>query len=286
MEFREIIKAATTALAVLVGAGAAFSAAPANAADRMKEILERGTVRIGVQGAFKPLSFPAPDGTLQGIEVDLAKSVAEALGVKFEPVIITTANRMQFLQQGKIDLILGGMFDTAERRKIVGMIEPPYWTSGPTLLAKKGVIKSWKDIAGKPICSKQGNLYNKQIETEFQAKVIAFTGNTEGKEALRSGKCIAWVYDDIVIMADLATPEWADYEMPVGVLYDNPWASAVPLEEKDKAWGVFVTGMAYNWQASGKLIELAKKWHVTPSGWFAKQHEKLHWDTGYLEARK
>jgi polar amino acid transport system substrate-binding protein len=223
---------------------------------------------------------------MQGIEVDLGKSVAEALGVKFEPVIITSANRMQFLQQGKIDVIIGGMYDTADRRKIVGMIEPAYWTSGPTLMAKKGVIKSWKDIAGKPVCGKQGNYYNKQAETELHANLISFTGNTEAKEALRAGKCIAWLYDDVSIMADLATPEWAGYEMPVPVLYDNPWAAAVPIEDLHKGWGVFMAGMAYRWQADGTLIELGKKWNVKPSDWFVKMHDKLHWDTGYLNPKK
>ena len=159
--------------AILIGT-CLLATAQAQAADRLKEILDRGVVRVGVQGAFKPWSFPAPDGSMQGIEVDLGKSVAEALGVKFEPVIITSANRMQFLQQSKIDLIIGGMYDTADRRKIVGMIEPAYWTSGPTLLAKKGVIKDWRDIANKPVCGKQGNYYNKQVETELHANLIAF----------------------------------------------------------------------------------------------------------------
>lgn len=269
--------------ATFAGTLVVLSAGPAQAAgDRLKEILDRGVVRVGVQGAFKPWSFPAPDGSLQGIEVDLGKGVAEALGVKFEPVVITSANRMQMLQQNKIDLIIGGMYDTAERRKIVGIIEPAYWTSGPTLLAKKGVIKDWKDIAGKPVCGKQGNAYNKMIETDQKAKLTAFAGNTEGKEALRTGKCIAWVYDDVSIMADLELPEWKDYEMPVATLYNNPWAAAVPIEELSKGWGVFMAGMAYRWQADGKLIELAKKWNVKPSGWFAEQHDKLHWDSSYL----
>jgi polar amino acid transport system substrate-binding protein len=274
------------AAALLLGAASLLAPAPAEAADaRLKEILDRGVVRVGVQGAFKPWSFPAPDGSMQGIEVDLGKSVADALGVKFEPVIITSANRMQFLQQGKIDLIIGGMYDTAERRKIVGMIEPAYWTSGPTLLAKKGVIKSWKDIANKPVCGKQGNYYNKQIETELHAKLIAFGGNTEGKEALRAGKCIAWVYDDVSIMADLATPDWEGYEMPVPVLYNNPWAAAVPLDELNKGWGALMAGMAYRWQAEGKLIELEKKWGVKASDWFVEHQKQLKWDTTYLNPK-
>lgn len=282
MKRRALARALST-LAVALGLGA--FAGPANAADAyLQQIFERGSVRVGVQGAFKPWSFPAPDGSMQGIEVDLAQSVADALGVKLEPVIISSANRMQFLQQGKIDLIIGGMFDTSERRKIIGIIEPGYWSSGPTLLAKQGVIKDWKDIAGKPVCGKQGNYYNKQVETELKARIVAFTGNSEGKEALRSGKCVAWLYDDAPIMADLGSGEWDGYEMPVPVLYSNPWAAAVPIEQVDKAWGALVAGLAYRWQASGKLVELEKKWNVQPSEWIAEQHRKAQWDTGYLKA--
>jgi len=271
-------------LAATLAAATVLSLTAAQAADSyLQQILERGSVRVGLQGAFKPWSFPSPDGALQGIEVDLAQSVAEALGVKLETVVITSANRMQFLQQGKIDLILGGMYDTADRRKVVGIIEPAYWTSGPTLLAKKGVIKSWDDIAGKPVCGKQGNYYNKQVQTELKANIVAFTGNTEGKEGLRSGKCIAWLYDDAPISSDLASGGWDDYEMPVPALYNNPWAAAVPLDEVDKAWGVFMSGMTYRWQASGKLIELEKKWEVKPSDWIAEQHKKAQWDTSYLK---
>lgn len=249
---------------------------------RLKQILDRGTLRVGVQGAFMPWSFPTADGTLQGIEIDLAKSVADTLGVTFEPVIITSANRMQFLQQDRIDLIIGGMYDTQERREIIGIVEPAYWTSGPTLLAKKGVIKSWDDIAGKPVCGKQGNYYNKQLETDLKAKLVAFTGNTEGKEALRAGRCVAWAYDNASIITDLKQPEWQDYEMPVPVLYSNPWAAAVPIEEKDRAWGVFMSGMAYGWHADGTILELGKKWEVDMSEWFTEQHDRLHWDTSYL----
>jgi polar amino acid transport system substrate-binding protein len=283
MRFNAFAKCLTGIVAM---AGTIALHSPADAADgRLKEILDRGAVRVGLQGASKPFSFPAPDGTMQGIEVDLAKSVADALGVKLEPVIITSANRMQFLQQGKIDLIIGGMYDTAERRKIVGMVEPSYWSSGPTLMAKKDTIKDWKDIAGKPVCGKQGNAYNKQIETQFNTNIVAFTGNTEAKEALRAGKCVAWLYDDVQIVPELETPEWQGYTMAVPVLYNNPWAAAVPLEESNKGWGVFMAGMAYRWQKQGTIVALGKKWGLPLSDWFSEQRDKLRWDTSYLNSK-
>ncbi|NMM43439.1 transporter substrate-binding domain-containing protein [Rhodospirillaceae bacterium KN72] len=275
------LKTLIGAAALLVAtSGAVFAQSAEN--DRFKEVLDRGVLRVGVQGAFKPWAFRAPDGSLQGIEVDLAQTVADRLGVTLEPVVIKSANRMEFLQQGKIDLLIGAMSDRPDRREIVGIIEPAYWTSGPTLMAKEGVISSWDDIKGKPVCGKQGVFYNKIAEVEFGAKVIAFDGNTEAKEALRSGKCVAWVYDDTSIAADISSGDWDGYEMPVETVFSNPWGAAVPLEEKDGIWGAFMAGMAYGWHKDGTLIELEKKWGVKASPWLAGMHEKLTYDNSYL----
>ncbi|MDW3116984.1 MAG: transporter substrate-binding domain-containing protein [Roseovarius pacificus] len=251
--------------------------------NRFMEVMERGVLRVGVQGAFRPWAFRSPDGDLQGIEVDLAQTVADRMGVELETVQISSANRMEFLQQGKVDLLIGAMSDRPDRRKVVGIVEPAYWTSGPTLMAKEGVISSWDDIAGKPVCGKQGVFYNKIAEVEFKANVVAFGGNTEAKEALRSGKCVAWVYDDTSIAADLASGDWEGYEMPVETVFSNPWGAAVPLEEKDGIWGAFMSGMAYKWHEEGTLIELEEKWGVKPSPWLAGMHEKLQYDDSYLE---
>lgn len=266
---------APVAIALLVALSSPLVSISAHAADnRLAEIVERGVLRVGVQGSFKPWSFPAADGSMQGIEVDLAKDVADHLGVRLEPVVVTSANRMHFLEQGKVDLLLAGMYDTPERRKVVGIIEPAYWTSGPTMMAKQGVIKDWKDISGKPICAKQGVAYNKKVEQDFKTKIVAFVNNPEGKEALRSGKCVAWLYDDVGIQADLKLPDWAGYEMPVDVLYNNPWGAAVALEDLHKPWGIFMSGMAYRWHLNGKLIALEKNYDLKPGAWFADQQKK------------
>lgn len=266
---------APIALTLLVALASPLLSTHVHAADdRLAEIVERGVLRVGVQGSFKPWSYPAADGSMQGIEVDLAKDVADHLGVKLEPVVVTSANRMHFLQQGKVDLILAGMYDTPERRKVVGIIEPAYWTSGPTMMAKQGLIRDWKDISGKPVCAKQGVAYNKNVEQRFNPKIVAFVGNPEGKEALRSGKCVAWLYDDVGIQADLKLPDWAGYEMPVDVLYNNPWGAAVPLDDLDKPWGLFMSGMAYRWHASGRLMALEKRYELKPAPWFEEQYRK------------
>jgi polar amino acid transport system substrate-binding protein len=252
-----------TALSAIILGSFALAATQANAAnDRFKKVLERGTLVVGVKADYKPWGFRDSSGKLVGMEIDMAQDVADALGVELELVPVQSSNRMQFLEQGKIDLMIATMSDKANRRKVVGIPQPNYYTSGTNVLAKKGVVGSWADLKDKPVCGKQGAFYNKQISQKYGAKIIAFVGNAEAKQALRDGKCVAWVYDDSSIMADLASGQYDDYEMPMMTEDDNPWALAVPLEELDGIWGNFMSGMIYNWHSSGRLIELEQKWGI------------------------
>ena len=252
---------------------ASFSAQAAN--ERFMSVIEKGKLIVGVKADYKPWGFRNESGEIVGMEVDMAQDVADALGVELELVAVQSSNRMQFLEQGKIDLMIATMSDREDRRKIVGIPQPNYYTSGTNVLAPKAVgLKDWEELRDKPVCGKQGAFYNQIVEERYGAKIVAFTGNAESKQALRDKKCLAWVYDDSSIMADLASGDWDDYEMPLKTEDDNPWALAVPLEEVDGIWGNFMSGMIYNWHQSGRLIELEKKWGIQPTQYLADQNEK------------
>lgn len=255
---------------------AAAAAMPAVAGnDRFMKVMERGKLVVGVKADYKPWGYRDSSGSIIGMEVDMAKDVADAMGVELELVAVQSSNRMQFLQQGKIDLMIATMSDKADRRKIVGITDPNYYTSGTNVLAKKGVVSSWQDLNGKPVCGKQGAFYNKIVAQRYGAEIVAFVGNAEAKQALKDGRCIAWVYDDSSIMADLASGEWEDYEMPLQTEDDTPWGLAVPLEERENVWGRFMSGMTYEWHRSGRLIELEKKWGIQPTAYLQMMHEKF-----------
>ncbi len=262
--------------AVAVGMALALSGTQAQAKnDRFMKVLERGTLVVGVKADYKPWGFRDPSGKLIGMEIDMAQDVADALGVKLDLVPVQSSNRMQFLQQGKIDLMIATMSDKANRRKVVGIPDPNYYTSGTNVLAKKGAVSKWEDLKGKPVCGKQGAFYNKSVSQRYGAKITAFVGNAEAKQALRDGKCIAWVYDDSSIMADLASGQWGDYAMPLQTEDDTPWGLAVPKDELGGIWGSFMSGMIYNWHRSGRLIELEKKWGIQPTAYLESMHKKF-----------
>jgi len=262
----------TIALALTFG----IQTASADGNDRLMKVLDRGKIVIGVKADYKPWGFRDSSGELVGMEIDMAKDVADALGVELELVPVQSSNRMQFVQQGKIDMMIATMSDKADRRKVVGIVDPNYYTSGTNVLASKQAgLEKWEDLNGKPVCGKQGAFYNKGVSKKYGAKIIAFVGNAEAKQALKDGRCVAWVYDDSSIMADLASGNWDGYEMPLATEDDTPWGLAVPLEERDKLFGQFMSGMIYNWHASGRLIELEKKWGIQPTAYLEKMHQRL-----------
>src|SRR5262245_17692873 len=98
---------------LVAAAGIAISGLPLQA-QTLDKIKQRGVLVVGTKADYKPFGFRDPSGAIVGFEPDLAKDVADRLGVKLELEPVVSANRMQFLQQGKIDLMIATMNVTDE----------------------------------------------------------------------------------------------------------------------------------------------------------------------------
>src|SRR3989440_1713164 len=227
----------TAAAAVI---GAALAAAPATA-QTLEKIKQRGVLVVGSKADYKPFGFRDPSGAIVGFEPDIAREVAAKLGVKLELEPVVSSNRMQFLQQGKIDLMIATMNDKPDRRQLVGIIDPLYYASGVNVLAnKKASLKSWEQLKDQKVCAIQGAWYNKPVAEKYGADIVAFKGQTEAEVALQQGNCIGWVYDDTAFAERLADPKWAGLEMTLPTIMEEPWGLAVALPERDGPWGKFM----------------------------------------------
>ena len=261
-----LLTAAATAVAV------ALAAAPA-AAQTLEKIKQRGVIVVGSKADYKPFGFRDPSGAIVGFEPDIARLVAEKLGVKLEIEPVVSSNRMQFLQQGKIDLMIATMNDKPDRRLVVGIIEPLYYASGVNVLAnKKAALKTWEQLKGQNVCAIQGAWYNKPVAEKYGADIVAFKGQAEAETALMQGNCIAWVYDDTAFAERLADAKWKDYEMPLETILEEPWGVAVKLEEREGPWGQFVAKTLEDMHRSGRMIELEKKWNIPASAYLKKMN--------------
>ncbi len=258
-------------LTLLAAAGCSLWASVASA-DVLDDIKSRGKLVVGVKADYKPFGFRDPSGSIIGIEPDLAADVAKKLGVQLELVPVVSANRMEFLNQGKIDLMIATMSDKPERRKAVQVIEPLYYSDAVNVLLRKDApVKSWDDLKGKKLCGTTGAFYNKDVAQKYGPEIASFDGSDKPLLALKNGECIGYLYDQTFIAGKLTDDEWKGYHLVLPGIMETPWAIAVKLGE-DK-FKTLLEDMHKGWMKSGRIVELEKKWNVPPTDYATRMHE-------------
>jgi polar amino acid transport system substrate-binding protein len=252
-------------LAVVLASGAR--------ADVLQTIKQKGVLTVGTKADYRPFGYLDPSGKIVGFEPDLAADVAKRLGVKLELVPVVASNRIQFLQQGKIDLMIATMSDTPERRKIVDIVEPSYYGSGTNVMAPKSEhLKSWDQLRGKKVCLIQGSFYNKELQEKYGIEGVAFPGTAEAYAALKNGNCVGFAYDDTAIVGEMQKPDWPDYEMPLDSILFVPWGLAV--NQGEKGFADFMSKTITDWHKTGFIEQLEKKWGIKPTKWAQEMHAK------------
>jgi polar amino acid transport system substrate-binding protein len=162
-------------------------------AGSMEDIKARGELVAGVKADYPPYGFRNQNGQIVGLEPDLAADLAKRLGVSLKLVAVLSSNRIEFLRDGKIDLIIATLSITEERRKEAGFIDPPYYAAGAGLLARHGVhVDEASQIEGQAICAVEGNIYLMELRSRVpEAKVLVFRDVPSAEQALIDGQCEA-----------------------------------------------------------------------------------------------
>ena len=120
----------------------AQSTAPSS---RLDDVIARGTLRVCTTGDYKPYSYYRPDGTFEGIDIDMTASLAKSLGVKTEFVKTTWSNLMtDFL--AKCDVAVGGVSTLLERQKHAFFTEA-YQVDGKTPIVRCDDVARYQTLA-------------------------------------------------------------------------------------------------------------------------------------------
>jgi polar amino acid transport system substrate-binding protein len=248
----------------------------ASRADALDDIKARGRIVVGVKRDVLLWGIDKADGAgIVGLEPDLAADLARQLGVKVELVGLLTAERLDAVDQGRVDVLIATLSDTPERRQRLTLVEPHYYSSGANLLARKSAhFSDWKDLRNRRICGRRGAFYNRLITVEFGADIVALYGNDLSQKALRDGRCDGLLYDDTAIVAMLQEPRWrSEFEMPLKTLYPTPWSVALPARERGGRLHQAVSRAIVGWHRDGVLSQLEQRWGIPESPFVARMHE-------------
>jgi polar amino acid transport system substrate-binding protein len=240
------------------------------AMDRLDAIKERGVLVVGVKTDYPPFGMLSSRAVQEGFEHDLAAKLAERLNVELRTVGVTGTNRLQVLDEGRVDVTIATLADTSERRRIATLIEPDYYSSGVTLMTRPdSTVNDWTDIRGKTVCATQGSYFNRTMATRYLLNLQIYANGRDAKLGVRDGRCVGWLFDNTAIEGDLVSGEWRDYRINLPPQLLTPWAIAIARREKGRALERFIGDTVADWHRQGTLIALEHKWHLAPSPFLA-----------------
>ncbi len=166
----------------------------------LEQILKRGELRVGFEAGYMPFEMTDKKGNFIGFDIDIAKEMAKAMGVKFVPVNTAWDGIIPSLITGKFDIIMSGMTITQERNLKVNFADP-YIVVGQTILIKKELkdkVKSYKDLNDPKyiVTSKLGTTGEQAVKRLIpKATYKSFETETEAAMEVLNGKADAFVYD-------------------------------------------------------------------------------------------
>jgi len=116
-------------------------------AECLHRILESGQLRVGMTGTQPPLNMKNKDGELIGLDVELARALADAMDLELELVETPFAELLFDLEANKIDLVISSLTITPARNARVAFAGP-YLISGSSLLTREDLIADLGTMSG------------------------------------------------------------------------------------------------------------------------------------------
>jgi YaeC family lipoprotein len=167
------------------------------------EIKESGTINIGVFSDKSPFGYVDENGEYQGYDVYFGNRIGEDLGVEIYYVSTEAANRIEYLQTGKVDIILANFTVTEERAQEVDFALPYMNVALGVVSPEDNVITSLDELgADDEVIVISGTTAETYLEKNYpNIKLQKYDAYAEAKTAFENGNGVAWANDNTEVIA-------------------------------------------------------------------------------------
>lgn len=167
------------------------------------EIKESGYINIGVFSDKSPFGYVDENGDYQGYDVYFAERIGQDLGVEINYVSTEAASRTEYLQTGKVDIILANFTVTEERKEAVDFALPYMNVQLGVVSPDTNVIYSLDDIgADDEVIVISGTTAETYLTENYpDIKLQKYDAYAQAKTALENGNGAAWANDNTEVMA-------------------------------------------------------------------------------------
>lgn len=229
---------------------------------RLDDVMKSGKLRVCSPGDYKPFSYAKPDGSFEGIDIDLMQSAAKALGVEVVMVKSTWPTLMNDYLE-KCDIAVGGISVSTERAKKVNFTQA-YMVNGKAPITKCENVGKFQTVAdlNKPtttVITNPGGSNERFVRANLpQAKVVVFNDNVTIFDEILKGNADVMISESVETMVQQKLRPGLCAVNPEKPLQYGEMAYMLPRGDSSmKNW--FDTWLHLE-KASGAYAKVSDKW--------------------------
>jgi len=241
----------------------------------LSRIQKSGKLVLGTSGTMPLMSEKTATGEVIGYDIDMAKALAESMGVELVTKVIPFEMLIPALEKGKVDIVLSNMTMTVDRNMRVAFAGP-YFVSGKCLITKEEAMAK----ADKTTDLKEPDLTMAVVkgttserfvrELLPQLKALSVADSDAGSDLVASGKAKAMLTDFPICLSVLKRYPDRGFQSVVSLLTYEPIGMALPANDplfanlaqnflvRAESVGV-MDALAIKWFGNAKITAIAKK---------------------------
>lgn len=264
----------TTLRTLAAGLALLCSAAAVPAQTVLERVAAGGKLVVAHRESSVPFSYVV-DGKPIGYAMDLCQRIAEAVrkktGMKDMPVqflMVTPANRIAMVEEGKADLECGSTTNNAERRQKVGFTIPHFITGARLLVKASSPVDRIEDLMGRKLVSTKGTTPLKAVVQANRERLMGLTieeapDHARGVEMVEKGEADAFLMDDVLLYGLAANrPDPKAFKVVGRFLTTEPLAIMLP--RNDVAFKKVVDEEMRRLITSREIYDIYDKWFLRP----------------------
>ncbi len=202
------------------------------------EAKDNKPIVIAVDGGYPPFSMTQADGTVTGLDIDLANAVCDKAKIQCELVKTPWDNMIPLLEQGKIDAIVASLNPTQERKKRIDFTDS-YANIGPRFIGKTGGTLKLTEafMHGKRIGVEATTSLDGYVSSEFEGALIKRVRSVKALNNLLMTKEVDYILTDALVASYgfLNTPQGQAYQFLGPELKSEKWfgdGTAITINKK------------------------------------------------------
>lgn len=233
--------------------------------DQVASIVKRGTLRVGVKQDVPNFGYRDPESNeYTGLEIEIARKIADELGVDIELTPVTAQTRGALLDNGQLDMVIATFTITEERKKLYNFTTPYYTDANGFLVKKSSGISSWEDLDGKTIGVTQGSiqqglLTDLAIDKGISLNFTELGSNPEVVVSLAAQRVDAFSIDKSILSGFIGkSNEILD-------LSYNPSQYGIVTKKSNTDLHAYLDALVMEWETDGTLQTIYDAYNLKPT---------------------